>query len=248
MAEKHFYEQRKHTISYLLPYFSQNIPDFQNKKVLEVGCAEAGLLDVLQENNFDVTGVELEATRVKIAKEKNPQLKIFTADITDINIVDKIGENFDLVIMRDVIEHIPDREALFRNLKKLIKKDGYFYVTFPPRFSGFSGHQQNGKSLLRYAPFLQIFPDSIIKSLGSLFNENPKMIEFIIHNFKIGLTINKFEKFYSAFKFEPVVKDLFLFRPIFKLRYNLTPRKFPNIPVIRELLSFGCEYLLQNKE
>ncbi|MFA8343454.1 MAG: class I SAM-dependent methyltransferase, partial [Rhodothermaceae bacterium] len=110
MAEKHFYEQIEHTKSYLIPYFENHIPDFKERKTLEVGCAEAGFIDLLDKLNVDVTGIELEAGRVDIIKQKNPSLKVLVGDITDSESVKKVDEKFDLIVIRDVIEHIPDKE------------------------------------------------------------------------------------------------------------------------------------------
>lgn len=248
MAEKHFYEQKKHTTSYLLPYFEKHLPDFQNFRILEIGCAEAGFLDVLYEMGIESAGLEIEAHRVKLAKSKNPNLKIILGDITNREISAQINESFDLIVMRDVIEHIPTRKTAFQNINKLLKKNGYLYITFPPKYSGFAGHQQNGKSMLRYMPWVHLLPAGVLRFMGKILNEKTGLIEEVILNNKVGLTIAAFEKYYSQANFKPVVKELFLFRPIYKIRFNLSPKKFPNIPFIREFLAFGCEYLLQKSD
>ena len=72
MSENRFYEQKNHTTSYLIPFFKRYLPDFENLKILEVGCAEAGFLDSLYDLGMDAIGLELEDSRVKIAKEKTP--------------------------------------------------------------------------------------------------------------------------------------------------------------------------------
>ena len=82
MGEKHFYEQKEFTTSYLLSYFQNYIPDFKLLKILEIGCAEGGFLDVLHDSNIEAIGLELEPERVKLSKEKNPHIKIFEGDIT----------------------------------------------------------------------------------------------------------------------------------------------------------------------
>jgi len=245
LAEKHFHEQKKHTNTYLIPYFQKHLPNFKNLNVLEVGCAEAGFLEILHDLGMHVVGLELSESRVNLAKGKNPDLNVLVGDITDSRVVEQIGETFDLVVMRDVIEHVPDRISALGNIRELLKQGGYFYVTFPPRFSGFAGHQQNGRSLLRFVPFLHYLPNWLIRLLGKLFHERPELIENIILNFKVGLSIHAFEKYYRKFHFRPVVKELFLSRPIYRTRYNVSIRRLPNIPFLREFISFGCESLLQ---
>jgi SAM-dependent methyltransferase len=245
MSEKHYFEQVEHTQTYLIPYFKKHIQNFEQLKVLEVGCAEGGFLDVLYELGMNVAGVELSPDRVEIAKQKNPKMNVMVGDITADDVAEKINDQFDLIVLRDVIEHIPDRIATFNNISKLLKPGGFLFVSFPPRFSGFAGHQQVGRTFLRYLPYYHLLPNFLIKSLGKLFNEREFVIESAILNYKIGLSIRAFEKYYTNSGFKVVQKDLFLFRPLYKIRFNLNPRKFPNIPILREAFAFGCEVLLK---
>ncbi len=247
MAEKHYYEQINFTKNYLLPYFEQNVPNFGKGKILEVGCAEGGFVKVIHEKGIEIKGLELEQSRVDIANKKAPELDIIQADITDPAITEKLEDKYDLIVMRDVIEHVPDRDAAFRNLNALLNADGYLFITFPPRFSGFAGHQQNGKSIFRYIPYVHFLPDAIIRLLGSWLKESDKLIDHVIENYKIGLSINQFEKYFNQNSFEIINRDLFLFRPIYKIRFGVNPLKVPNIPVLREFIAFGCECLLKKK-
>ena len=247
MAEKHFYQQIEHTKNYLLGYFKKHIPDFQSLKILEIGCAEAGFVHYLDSMNIDVQGLELAEARVNIALGKNPHLKLTVGDITKSEVVEKLNAKFDLIVMRDVIEHIPQRREMFENIVKLLNPGGYLYVTFPPRFSAFAGHQQNGKSILKFVPYVQLLPDFLIRTLGNIFKEHRYMIETIINNFRDGLTIGKFVKYCNSFGFDFLVKELFLIRPIYKIKFSLPPVKMPWIPALGEFLATGCECLLQKK-
>ena len=248
MAEKHFYEQQRFTNSYLLPYLKENIPDFEDKKILEIGCGEAGFLDVVTGMGLQAVGLELEASRVEIARQKNPQLQILVGDISSEQDVSRFSQSFDLIIMRDVIEHVPKRDAAFANINRLLNDGGYLYITFPPRFSGFAGHQQNGKSALKYIPYLQLLPEFALKFLQKVFKEKPELIRAVLNNYDIGLTIRAFKKHYRKQNFKPVKQELFLFRPIYKIRFGVPTIKFPPVPLLQEFLAFGCEYLLMKKE
>jgi len=245
MAEKHFYEQQEFSKSYLMPYLRRHIPDFENAEILEIGCGEAGFLDILHQSGVSATGIEIEAGRIKTALDKNPNLKIILGDITDPAVVKQMGRQFDLIIMRDVIEHIKDRDTMFANLRKLLKPEGYLYITFPPRFSGFAGHQQNGKSILRYLPYLHLLPVPLIRLLAKSFREREEVIYQVIINYQIGLTIRRFTQLYRLYDFTPVIRELFIFRPIYQIRFKVTPRRIPNIPGLREFIAFGSEYLLR---
>ena len=245
MAEKHYEEQIRHTKEYLIPYLDRHLPEWRRYRILEVGCAEGGFLSVLRELGVNAVGVELEPDRVETARRRDPLLQIEVGDITSSALAAKWPGRFDLIVMRDVIEHVPEREAAFANLNRLLKPDGYLYITFPPRFSAFAGHQQNGRTILKRVPYLHLLPNFAIRFLGQIFGENKAVIAAVIHNYRTGLTIQRFENLYKKHGFMSVVPELFWIRPIFKIRFGLTPRRFPNIPLIREFLALGCECLLR---
>lgn len=245
MAEKHFYEQIEYTKKYLLPYFQKHIPEFHKKRVLEVGCAEGGLMEVLQEIGMDVTGLEISEERVKIASIKNPNLKIYLGDITNAEIIGIIKEQYDIIIMREVIEHISDKPTAFDNLDKLLENNGYLFISFPPKYSPFAGHQQIAKSVLKIIPYLHILPSNILKPLAKILGEREDYVEEIKLHFNTGQTIKNFEFHCALRNFIMVKKDLFLFRPIYGLRYGLPMIKLPAIPGLKEIYTFGCETLLK---
>lgn len=247
MAEKHYKEQVLHTRKYLLPYFTRHVPSFRNMKVLEIGCAEGGLLAVLDEHGIKATGVELSRGRVELGKALHPHLDLVVGDITKSRIVQTSQPPYELIILRDVIEHIADREALFSNLTQLLEPKGMVYITFPPKYSPFAGHQQNGASSLRFIPYLPLIPELLLKRLWILFNEREEFYSNMLQNYREGISISQFETYTRNYKFQFLVKELFIIRPIYKTRFGLEPHHFPDIPIIREVCSFGCECLLQFK-
>jgi len=247
MAEKHFYEQQIFTKEYLLPYFQKYIPDFHNKKILEVGCAEGGLLEIMHKLSIYSVGLELSAERAAVANEKNPHLKVVVGDIMDPNLPAILNEKFDLIIMREVIEHIPNKNAAFDNLDKLLNANGYLFISFPPKRSPFAGHQQIGRSIMKTVPYLHVLPKSFLKVAANLMNEKEGYIDEIKLHYSTGCTIKEFER-QSAKKFlNPIKKEFYLFRPIYALRFGLPTIKLPNIPLLREYISMGCETLLQKR-
>lgn len=247
MAEKHFYEQKEFTVKYLLPYFKKHIDDFQKKNVLEIGCAEGGLLEVLGNNGNYAVGIELSEERAAIAKQKNSNLNVIVGDITDPTLSEKLNEKFDLIIIREVIEHVRNKTAAFDNLSALLNENGYLFISFPPKRSPFAGHQQIGKSFLKAIPYLHVLPKPFLKILAKMFGESAGYIDEIKMHFGTGCTIKEFEKQSRRVRFCSIKKEFFFFRPIYSLRLGLPTIKLPDIPLIREYISFGCECLLQKK-
>lgn len=245
MAEKHFYEQKEFTKKYLLPYFQKSIKDFHRLEVLEIGCAEGGLLEVLRELGMSAMGVELSAERIEIAKAQNPELNIIQGDVTDPKLPELIGRKFDLIIMREVIEHVHDKYSAFDNLDLLLNSNGYLFISFPPKYSPFAGHQQIARSLLKIIPYIHLFPAAIVKLIAKFLSEKEDYVDEIKLHYSTGMEIAKFETLCMLKKFILVKKELFLFRPIYGYRYGLPILKLPDIRFFREFYTFGYETLLR---
>ncbi|MEJ5350142.1 MAG: methyltransferase domain-containing protein [Melioribacteraceae bacterium] len=251
MAEKHYYEQREFTRNYLIPYFQKHIPNFSKMKVLEVGCAEGGLIEEFLAIGIDAAGIELDEKRAEIAHKKNPLLKVIVGDITDLKLTEKIhtqlklSSGFDFIIMREVIEHIKNKKAAFENINKLLNENGFLFISFPPKYSPFAGHQQIGKSFLKAIPYLHLLPKFVLKPAAKILNEREDYIDEIKLHFSTGCTISEFERLSREYNFQKVKKDLYLFRPIYSIRFGLPTIKLPDIPLLNEYISFGCEVLLR---
>ncbi|GAB4370234.1 MAG: class I SAM-dependent methyltransferase [Calditrichia bacterium] len=245
MAEKHFYEQRQFAERYLVPFLEEKIPDLQSKRVLEVGCAEAGLLDYLHQKGMSAVGIELESARLATAQKLSPNVRTYAGDITDETLLKTIPERFDLVIMRDVIEHIPNKKKALENIREFLNPGGYLFITFPPKYSPFAGHQQHARSFLKKTPYVSLLPGFLWYGLGRFLGESEEFLESVMRNHQNGLSIRAFERLYRECGYQAVVRELFLSRPILKFRMGLPTIRFPQIPFFREFLATGCEYILQ---
>jgi SAM-dependent methyltransferase len=245
MAEKHFTEQKKHARHYLIPYLLEKCPGFEKFRVLEIGCAEGGFLSALGERGISAVGLELAPGRVALAKSIEPGLDVRVGDATDPSVPRSLGRSFDLVVMRDVIEHVPNRRALSGNLRHFLKRGGYAYITFPPRFSPFAGHHQNGRSILRYVPYLHLLPLPVLRFLGRRLDEHPHIIAGAAANFKNGLSISRFLKWCGQSGFRVLDKGLFLIRPVYTTRFGLRPLRICDVPLLREMWTMGCECLVK---
>ncbi len=247
MAEKQYHEQIEYTNNYLYKYFEENIKKFENLRVLEVGCAEAGFLKVLKERGHFVTGIELDEGRASMAKEFNADIEVIVGDITDESLVKRFDDKFDLVVMREVIEHVLDKDKAFRNLFNLLKDDGCLFISFPPKYSGFAGHQQVGRTILKFTPYIHLVPDFIVSFLVKILGESPNFVNHINENYSTGISIKQFLGLCKKYKFVFRKRDFYLFRPIYKQRFGFPVVKFFNLPLLNEIFAFGCECLLKKK-
>jgi 2-polyprenyl-3-methyl-5-hydroxy-6-metoxy-1,4-benzoquinol methylase len=92
----------------------------EGAEVLEVGCAAGDLLVPLRDVGFRVTGVELSDHAATIARTRH-HLDVHTGTIADAPLA---GRSFDAVIMRNVIEHVPDPKGDLAKAASLLTPGG----------------------------------------------------------------------------------------------------------------------------
>ena len=142
----YFKEQIFTTNKYVIPFLEKHMSMNSNTRILEIGCGEGGNLEPFLDLGCQVVGVDLSERKIKKGRayfenhERNDKIQFILRDIYNIDI-DEIG-TFDLIIMRDVIEHIHNQEKFMRYLKRFVSKNGKIFFGFPPWQMPFGGHQQ----------------------------------------------------------------------------------------------------------
>ncbi len=63
----------------------------------------------------------------------------------------KLGESFDIIVLKDVIEHIHDQKKLMAYMQTLLTERGVIFFGFSPWLMPYGGHQQmcSGKWLAK---------------------------------------------------------------------------------------------------
>ncbi len=91
-------------------------------RVLDVGCAAGYFLRVMRDQGHDVHGVELSSAIAKeaVAALGSDRVHIGTLDEA-VAAMNYAKASFDLVSLWDVIEHIPDPQAVLRAIRALMK-------------------------------------------------------------------------------------------------------------------------------
>jgi 2-polyprenyl-3-methyl-5-hydroxy-6-metoxy-1,4-benzoquinol methylase len=126
----------------------------QGLKILDLGAGEGSTSMLLSENNF-VVSLEPKSERIK----KIPKKENLHPIISDgIGLPFKSGY-FDLIILQDVIEHIPVTDSFIKKLKEVLNSDGKIYLSTPNRFSLFNIISDPHWGL----PFLSLFKRHQIK-------------------------------------------------------------------------------------
>ena len=93
--------------------------------MLDYGCGTGDFLKHCQSNNWNVTGVEVNDSANQLAKEK-----IGGSIFNDINDIDK-ADQFDIITLWHVLEHIHDLNKVFKKLKTKLSKSGHLIIALP---------------------------------------------------------------------------------------------------------------------
>ncbi len=252
-AEQYFTYQYLHSKEYIVPLVNQYLDFSQKLRVLEIGSAEAGVLKAFTELGHDCVGVEISESRVNRAKHfmktefDAGQIQFYDSDVFKVN-VDDLGGKFDLIILKDVIEHIHNREVLYNKFKEFLKPTGFVFIAMPPWRMPFGGHQQMlYNKLYSRMPYFHLLPMWFTKCLLK-WDKYPH-----IENWEdiksTRISINGFQKEakQNGFKISKVI--YYFINPNYKFKFNLKPRKqsklIASIPYLRDFFTTTVYYLIE---
>ena len=103
--------------------------------LLDIGCGEGHTLKFFDENGWVVRGIDFSEQGLK---QINPEMLSY-AEIGNMDniITEEIsaGNLYDVVNLKNVLEHVRNPIRLLKNIRKLVKNSGCLVVTVPNDFS-----------------------------------------------------------------------------------------------------------------
>lgn len=99
----------------------------KGKKILDIGCFTGDFLQLLQKEGSNVYGLELQNDAVRIADKKLPG-RILQADIMSYKFRE---EQYDIITLLGIVEHVIDPLSLLRKSFQLLKKGGIIMIQTP---------------------------------------------------------------------------------------------------------------------
>lgn len=251
--KRYFEEQAYTTLRHVIPYISAHFPLIPGKRILEIGCGEGGNLKPFLEAGCSVTGVDLSSYKIEIGKlfyAAHPMagnLQLICDDIYKLTAPDK---PFDLILMRDVIEHIHHQEKFMHFIKSFLAPRGLFFLAFPPWQNPFGGHQQICRNkILSKLPWIHLLPARTYAFILRAGGEPETRVEALLEIKQTGLTLERFMKMLSHEKYNIISMDLFLINPNYEVKFGLKPRKTPQliakIPLLRNVFTTSAYFLLR---
>ena len=238
--------QYKLAEEYYIPLFEKWGIQLSGKTILDVGCGDGGFTTALADAGAKSTGVEI---RDFGWGNNRPGLRFLIQDILAPDAIQNLGTGYDIILLRDVIEHIPlDRKAAFLEALSGFSNAGtQILITFPPFYSPFGLHQQTLlKSFLKKIPFLGWVPELLLIALLKLAGETENAIDNVREIRSCRMTLYHFKRLIARSKFQLENEKYFFVRPSHELRYGWRMREsnLSNIPLLREILILGSVYQL----
>jgi len=258
MQERHtnrqqYFQEQVHTTSrYVIPFIREVFALSGQTSVIEIGCGEGGNLKPFLDMGCHVTGIDISKSKIELAHSYldesayHGKLRLIAEDIYSIHDHTVKG---DLVLLRDVIEHIHDQEQFMVFLKQFLLPGAMIFFAFPPWYNPFGGHQQVCRSkILSRLPYFHLLPSFLYKIILRIFGEGQATIEGLLEVKNTGLSIERFERILSQGRYRINKVQHYLVNPNYEIKFKLKPRRqlrwIAWIPYFRDFFTTSSYYLV----
>ena len=249
----YFHQQTINAEKYVIPFIEATFPVRPGMRVLEVGSGEGGVLKAFTNRGCIGVGVELVAGKVDLATAMMADelaagtVSFHQKDIYLVDVQQEFGDFFDLIVLKDVIEHIHDQEKCLHLLKTFLKPGGAIYFGFPPWQMPFGGHQQIcTNKFLALMPYYHLLPRPLYAGLLRAFGQDPTDLLEIKDT---GISIERFERIVKRTGYQIANTRHYLINPIYEFKFKLKPREqfsvISHLPYLRDFVTTCSYYLIQ---
>jgi 2-polyprenyl-3-methyl-5-hydroxy-6-metoxy-1,4-benzoquinol methylase len=254
--EQYFNEQAITTQKFVIPFIQAFKTLNEHTWVMEPGCGEGGNFLPFLQLGCNCVGIDMDVPRVKLGKQyyaNNPlnhKLELIGQDIY--LAAPSMQGKFDVIFLRDTIEHIIDQEKFMSFIKGFLKPDGVIFFAFPPWLMPFGGHQQLMSSKwLSKVPWTHLLPKPLYFGLMRWAGETENTIQILKEIRATGIRLEQFEKYAKRAGYELTFKQYYFIQPNYETKFGLKPRKLwpiiGSIPWVRNFFTTAGYYVLKNK-
>jgi len=243
---------------YVIPFLENECHlELRGKNVLEIGCGEGGVIAAFHDYGCAAVGMDIAEARLEKAREragadgKQRRIQFARVNILQPEQTAAWQRQFDLIVMKDVIEHLPGHREALGHIAKLLKPRGYLFFSFPPWYMPFGAHQQVMQSKLKFIPYTHLLPRAWFRALAQRFGEQKVLVDELVALYDSRLSLSALNKLLRDVPFNVIIKKLYLTNPMYKYKFGLPPIAQPalvaHLPVIREFMTTVAYCTLQLK-
>ncbi|MEA3254640.1 MAG: class I SAM-dependent methyltransferase [Candidatus Altiarchaeota archaeon] len=198
----------------LFQHLKKNGVDIEGKLMLDVGCGNGGY-------SVEFIGGEAKVISLDLKKPDltGHNLNFVQGDALNLPVS---NDSFDFVFCSSLIEHLSDQSKLISEVYRVLKKDAYCYLSFPPFYSPVGGHNLKPYHLLPEKISIPLLKKT--KKLGC-----DSLNDYGLYK----LTIRGVSKKVRKAGFE-----------IKRISTRFSPINFAGVPLFGDLLTWHVEFIL----
>jgi 2-polyprenyl-3-methyl-5-hydroxy-6-metoxy-1,4-benzoquinol methylase len=98
----------------------------RGRRLLDVGCGDGQLLRTATEEGWETWGIDLSPGAIRLCQKLG--LRASQTDFFDTSLDE---ESFDVIVMSELIEHVPSPQRFLERAKELLTERGVLYLTTP---------------------------------------------------------------------------------------------------------------------
>lgn len=208
----------------LVPFLRRHGIFQPGSSVAEIGCAEAGVLMAFvlagarRGLGTDIALSRLETAR-RIAEQLRLELEFAQHDILHDPIPEHWRARYELVLLRDVLEHLDNPEQALRRIGQLLRPGGFVFISFPPYPSPYGGHQHLLHTVWGKLPYIQLLPERLFERLIASGRE-PDRSE-VRRLRRIRLSLPQIPEIARRAGYHIVLEAHYVLRPVFRFKFRL---------------------------
>lgn len=240
---------------YVIPFIREKFSLQPGMRILEIGCGEGGVLKAFTDQGCVGVGVELDTPRLEDAARFLPEeiaagtIRFVAKDIYQVDVEKDLGGRFDVIVLKDVIEHIHDQPRLIGWMKGLLAPGGLVFFGFPPWYMPFGGHQQMCRSRLSKLPYIHLLPRFLYRAL---LRWKKEPVESLLEIRDTRISIERFERICREQGYRISHARHYLLNPIYEWKFGWKPRRqfglIRALPFVRNFLTTCVYYCIQPQQ
>lgn len=199
----------------------------ENSRILDVGCGKANIYDYLSEK-IQYFGIDISPTAIKIQKLRNNKHPNRLFLIGDASKIPFESNYFDAVMCVGVLEHVPDSQAVCRELYRILKEGGRCVIVVPNK-------NRLVRRIIEVMRFIRMVGRMFKVSIFTLHPEQPIENEIAINRVKKMIKNSKF-KIIKTEAHNP--KKLVFQKGIIEIGYRMVRILLDIFPLLRNNLSW----------
>ena len=172
-------------------------------KLLDCGCGAGEYVQsFIEQFSIDAWGIEYLEEKVSQAKQSNTAANRITQG--DIQNIEYLDNTFDIALLNEVLEHVPDEHLALTEVHRVLKKLGLIIIFSPNRWFPFETHgvymKNSDKKIPPYIPLMPYIPLRLGKQFFHYWARNYWQSELHALVEKAGFKVIEKDFFWQTFE------------------------------------------------